>query len=131
MQHQEPDFCRRLNVSLRARVTLIVVMTPEEERVVSRIQEVCDTWDPPRQCVTWDAVDGATLYRTWYSTTNPYFTSGGTLAQENGNLTFTHANVATSLTNYYYVIRAVDAGGIESSDSKRTGKFTFPLTPGS
>ena len=58
MQYQEPDFSRKLNVSLRARVTLIVVMTPEEERVVAKIQEVCDTWDPPRQCVTWDSVDG-------------------------------------------------------------------------
>jgi SpoVK/Ycf46/Vps4 family AAA+-type ATPase len=58
MQYQEPDFSRKLNVSLRARVTLIVVVTPEEERVVSKIQEVCDTWDPPRQCVTWDSVDG-------------------------------------------------------------------------
>ena len=58
MQYKEPDFSRKLNVSLRARVTLIVVMTPEEERVVSKIQEVCDTWDPPRQCVTWDSVEG-------------------------------------------------------------------------
>lgn len=58
MQCKEPDFSRKLNVSLRARVTLIVVMTPEEERVVSRIREVCETWDPPRQCVSWDSVDG-------------------------------------------------------------------------
>jgi len=58
MQYAEPDFARRLNVSLRARVTLIVVMTPEEERVVSRIREVCESWDPPRQCITWDSVDG-------------------------------------------------------------------------
>jgi len=54
----EPDFSRRLDVSLRARVTLIVVITPEEERVVSQIQEVCERWDPPRQCVAWDSVDG-------------------------------------------------------------------------
>lgn len=58
MQYHEPDFSRRLNVSLRARVTLVVVITPEEERVMAKIREVCDTWDPPRQCVTWDAVDG-------------------------------------------------------------------------
>jgi len=58
MQYQEPDFPLRLNVSLRARVTLLIVITPEEERVTSKIREVCDTWDPPRQCVTWDAVDG-------------------------------------------------------------------------
>jgi SpoVK/Ycf46/Vps4 family AAA+-type ATPase len=58
MQYAEPDFLRKLNVSLRARVTLIVVMTPEEERAVAKIREVCETWEPPRQCVTWDAVDG-------------------------------------------------------------------------
>jgi len=58
MQHAEPDFSRRLNVSLRARVTLIVVITPEEERVVSQIKGVCEKWDPPRQCIAWDSVDG-------------------------------------------------------------------------
>ena len=40
MQHKEPDFARKLNVSLRARVTLIVVMTAEEERVVAQVKEV-------------------------------------------------------------------------------------------
>jgi len=58
MQQPEPDFSHRLNVSLRARVTLVVVMSPEEERVVSRIREVCDTWEPARQCITWDSADG-------------------------------------------------------------------------
>ncbi|MDD1686626.1 AAA family ATPase [Methanoregula sp.] len=58
MQLIEPDFSRRLNISLRARVTLIVVITPEEERAVSQIREVCETWDPPRQCIAWDSVDG-------------------------------------------------------------------------
>jgi len=58
MQYHEPDFSKRLNIALRARVTLIVVMTPEEERAVSRIRDVCETWEPPRQCITWDAVDG-------------------------------------------------------------------------
>jgi len=61
MQLAEPDFSRRLNVSLRARVTLIVVITPEEERVVSQIQEVCERWDPPRQCIAWDSVDGFSI----------------------------------------------------------------------
>jgi SpoVK/Ycf46/Vps4 family AAA+-type ATPase len=58
MQHKEPDFARKLNVSLRARVTLIVVMTPEEERVVAQVKEVCEKWEPPRQCIVWDSVDG-------------------------------------------------------------------------
>ncbi len=83
--------------------------------------------------LTWNAVANATLYRTWYSATDPYFTSGGTLAPDPDNTdpVFTHAGVATSLTNYYYVVRVVDVGGTESSNSKRTGKFTYPLTPGS
>ena len=59
--HQEPDFARRLNISLRARVTLIVVMTPEEERVVARVRDVCDSWEPSRQCLTWDSVEGFTV----------------------------------------------------------------------
>jgi SpoVK/Ycf46/Vps4 family AAA+-type ATPase len=58
MQQPEPDFSHRLNVSLRARVTLVVIMSPEEERVVSRIREVCETWEPARQCITWDSADG-------------------------------------------------------------------------
>jgi SpoVK/Ycf46/Vps4 family AAA+-type ATPase len=58
MQQKELNFGRRLNISLRARVTLIVVMTPEEERVVSQVKEVCDTWEPPRQCLAWDSVEG-------------------------------------------------------------------------
>ena len=58
MQIAEPDFSRRLNISLRARVTLIVVITPEEERAVSGIREVCESWDPPRQCIAWDCVGG-------------------------------------------------------------------------
>jgi hypothetical protein len=61
MARNEADFSKRLNVSLRARVTLIVVVTPEEERVLSQIKAVCDTWDPSRQCLTWDSVEGFSI----------------------------------------------------------------------
>jgi ATP-dependent 26S proteasome regulatory subunit len=54
----ETDFGRRLDISLRARVTLIVVITPEEERVIGEVKGVCERWEPPRQCITWDIVDG-------------------------------------------------------------------------
>jgi hypothetical protein len=54
----EQDFSRKLNVSLRARVTLIVVVTPEEERVITQIKNVCDSWEPSRQCLAWDSVEG-------------------------------------------------------------------------
>jgi hypothetical protein len=58
MARKEVDFSRRLNLSLRARVTLIVVVTPEEERVLSQVKGVCDTWEPSRQCLAWDSVEG-------------------------------------------------------------------------
>jgi len=58
MIQTEPDFARRLNISLRARVTLIVVVTPEEERVLTQIKEVCEKWEPQRQCLSWDSVEG-------------------------------------------------------------------------
>ena len=61
MIQTEPDFSRRLNISLRARVTLIVVMTPEEERVIAQVKEVCEKWEPQRQCLAWDSVDGFSI----------------------------------------------------------------------
>ena len=61
MAMHEQDFSKRLNVSLRARITLIVVVTPEEERVLSQIKGVCETWNPARQCLAWDSVDGFTV----------------------------------------------------------------------
>ena len=61
MMQQEPDFARLLNISLRARVTLIVVMTPEEERVVAQVRGVCESWEPSRQCLAWDSVEGFTV----------------------------------------------------------------------
>jgi hypothetical protein len=58
MARNEVDFSQRLNLSLRARVTLIVVVTPEEERVLCQVKGVCDTWEPSRQCLAWDSVEG-------------------------------------------------------------------------
>ena len=83
--------------------------------------------------LTWGAVGGATLYRVWWHSTNPYFTSGGTLVTDDPNpsdLTYTHTGAAASPTNYYYVVRAANASPAESADSNRTGKFTFTLVPG-
>ena len=59
-QGSEQDFATTLSVSLRARVTLMVVVTPEEERAVSRIKSVCSGWNPARQCLVWNIVDGFT-----------------------------------------------------------------------
>ncbi len=54
----DQDFGRTLSVSLRARVTLLIVVTTEEERAVSQIKNVCADWNPPRQCITWNIVEG-------------------------------------------------------------------------
>lgn len=83
--------------------------------------------------LAWDTVTGASQYRTWYDSTDPYFTPGETPATDPdpADLVFTHTGVANSLTNYYYVVRAVAPDGItESANSNRTAKFTFELTKG-
>ena len=65
----------------------------------------------------------------------PYFEPGDQssplpLNQPTG-LVYDDLGVVPSTTAYYYyVLRVVNAVG-PSADSKRTGKFTFTLTPGS
>src|SRR5262249_1750449 len=48
-------FERELDVYLRARVTLIVLVTPEEERALQTVKAVCERANRP--CMTWDAAD--------------------------------------------------------------------------
>ncbi len=50
------DFENTLDIYLRARFTLIVVVTPEEERALQSIKKVCD--GSHRPCLTWDLADG-------------------------------------------------------------------------
>jgi SpoVK/Ycf46/Vps4 family AAA+-type ATPase len=57
----EQDFPARLGLALRARVTLLVIVSPEEERVISVAKGVCDGWNPPRPCIAWDNVEGFSL----------------------------------------------------------------------
>lgn len=54
----DPDLRHLINVYLRARITLIIVTTPEEERAVQLVRDVCEGWNPARQCLVWDTVDG-------------------------------------------------------------------------
>ena len=58
MNQGEPDQKSQINVFLRARATLLVIVTAEEERAIKVLREVCDQWNPPRQCLSWDIVDG-------------------------------------------------------------------------
>ncbi len=50
------NFKERLDIYLRARFTLIVLVTPEEERVLETIKTVCERTQRP--CQSWDAADG-------------------------------------------------------------------------
>lgn len=52
------DLRDQVDLALRSRVTLIILVTPEEERGQHLVREVCGRWNPPRQCVTWDTVEG-------------------------------------------------------------------------
>jgi ATP-dependent 26S proteasome regulatory subunit len=54
----ELDLKTQINIYLRARITLIVIMSIEEERVIQLVKEVCERGNPPRQCISWDIVDG-------------------------------------------------------------------------
>ena len=63
----------------------------------------------------------------------PYFEPGDGSSplplKQTTALTYDDLGVMLDPTAYYYVWRAVNAVG-PSADSKRTGKFTFTLTPG-
>ncbi len=50
------DFENTLDTYLRARFTLIVLITPEEERALQSIKTVCDA--SRRACLTWDLAEG-------------------------------------------------------------------------
>ena len=50
------SFREELDILLRARFTLIVLVTSEEERVLAAVKQVCDR--TRRSCLTWDIADG-------------------------------------------------------------------------
>jgi len=49
------SFEQQLDVYLRARFTLIVLVTPEEERALQTIKAVCERTKRP--CLMWDMAD--------------------------------------------------------------------------
>lgn len=49
-------FDKQLDVLLRSRFTLMVLVTPEEERALAVVKTACDFGD--RSCYTWDIADG-------------------------------------------------------------------------
>lgn len=77
----------------------------------------------------WTAIDGAGAYRVWRGD-QPGFQPDPTPDQDDEATSYTHPGALTDPANTYYVVRAVPAGGVESGDSNRTGKFTFALVAG-
>ncbi|MFN9659561.1 MAG: AAA family ATPase [Cyanobacteriota bacterium] len=56
-------FQQELDLYLRARFTLIVVVTPEEERALEHVRQVCEA--SRRPCLGWDAADGFEAISQW------------------------------------------------------------------
>lgn len=50
---------QELELYLRARFTLLVLVTPEEERALQSLKSICD--QNRRRCLTWDAAEGFQL----------------------------------------------------------------------
>ena len=48
-------FEQELDIYLRSRFTLMVLVTPEEERALQSVKQVCDK--AKRPCLSWDAAD--------------------------------------------------------------------------
>ncbi|QPN56996.1 hypothetical protein I1E95_02115 [Synechococcus sp. CBW1107] len=57
------SFQQELDLCLRARFTLIVLITPEEERAVAEVRKACET--NKRPCLSWDAGDGFEAIANW------------------------------------------------------------------
>ncbi|QUS61725.1 AAA family ATPase [Synechocystis sp. PCC 7338] len=49
-------FAKELDIYLRSRFTLIVLITSEEERALQTVKDVCE--HSQRPCITWDVADG-------------------------------------------------------------------------
>ena len=57
-------FEQELEIYLRSRFTLIVLVTPEEERALAVVNLVCDRAQE-RPCLTWDVADGFQVLTNW------------------------------------------------------------------
>lgn len=57
------SFEQELDIYLRSRFTLIVLVTPEEERALSIVKVVCDRSQRP--CLSWDVADGFQSLTNW------------------------------------------------------------------
>jgi hypothetical protein len=82
--------------------------------------------------LTWESLIPNTQYQIWVST-NPYFdpdNPGGVTPVITASTTYTDTGAAASLVNHCYVVRGLNACAAASTNSGRTGEFTFGLTAG-
>ena len=59
-------FEQELDIYLRSRFTLMVLVTPEEERALESVKQVCDR--AKRPCLSWDVADGFNVVTNWHGT---------------------------------------------------------------
>ncbi len=59
-------FEQELDIYLRSRFTLMVLVTPEEERALQSVKQVCDKAQRP--CLSWDVADGFGAVTNWRGT---------------------------------------------------------------
>ena len=57
------NFEEQLDIYLRARFTLMVLVTTEEERALDTVKTVCERMKRP--CLTWDVADGFKAQTGW------------------------------------------------------------------
>ena len=68
-----------------------------------------------------------------YGSQDPYFTPTDPPLGEPTATSFDHTGILPTMTNWYYVVRAVNVIGASDSDpvsTTRVARFTFGLTPG-
>ncbi len=85
--------------------------------------------------LNWTAVPGATAYRIYRATNNPYYTPGISFIYDlTPTNTYTDLGAAGDIdNNYYYVVQVVNSCGassVESEASNRTAEFDYPIQPG-
>ena len=101
--------------------------------VLSGSNDVTLTWDEVTQDVN-NNLTTITAYRVYYShdpffepvSSDPFFAPTPSPTA----LTATHTGGSTGDTNWYYLVRAVNAVGESANSPRRTGRFGFLLVPG-
>ncbi len=104
---------------------------PEVTSIVLSGSDVVLGWDE----VTLDVSENPTdimAYRV-YGSHDPFFDPAPADllgATTDAEFTYTHTGGSTGSTNWYYLVRAVNAVGESANSPRRTGRFGFVLVPG-